>query len=242
MIRRTVFLILLAILALAPSALSAQEGESLFQGWGLGFELGAGGIVPTGSLSDDLKGCALFTGGLNAGYRRLRLKANVAYGQPSFKNVNPYAVVDDSKRNLQLNATANPTLLGLGLQLGCTVFRQGRVSVTPLVGMSWNRMSWDLNNIKYEADDKGEERPVIDNVVSTHVSSFGWMASIDIDFKLHGKIVDNPFGSDSQAHYLSSVRLSPFVTYAKYSRLNPAVKGTCFGATITYAGFLRLFN
>lgn len=241
MIKRTTFLILIAIMAMTPSALSAQEAESLYQGWGLGFELGAGAIMPGGSLKDDLKSCALFQGGLNAEYRRLRLKADVAFGQPSFKNENPYALVDDNGRNMQLNATANPTLLGLGLQLGYTVWRQGRVSVTPLVGMSWSRLSWDLNNIKYEKDDEGEERPMIDNVVGTHESSFGWMASIDIDFKLHGKIVDNPFG-DNQAHYISSIRVAPFVSYAKYSRLNPAVKGTCFGATISYAGFLRLFD
>ena len=82
---------------------------------------------------------------------------------------------------------------------------------------------------------------MIDKVVGTHENSFGWMASVDIDFRLHGKIVDSPFG-DNQAHYTSSVRITPFVTYAKYSNLNPAVKGTCFGATLTYAGFLRLFN
>ena len=240
MMKRTL-LILFAILTLTSSALSAQEGESLYQGWGIGFELGAGGIMPTGSLSDDLKGCVLFTGGLNAEYRRLRLKADIAFGQPSFKNENPYSIYDNQDRDLQLNATANPTLLGVGLQLGYTLLRQGRVSVTPMVGLSWSRLSWDLNNIKYEADDEGVERPMIDNVVGTHENSFGWMASVDIDFRLHGKIVDSPFG-DGQAHYTSSVRISPFVTYAKYSHLNPAVKGTCFGATVSYAGFLRLFN
>ncbi|MBR6489942.1 MAG: hypothetical protein IKT03_05345, partial [Muribaculaceae bacterium] len=60
------FLILLAILTLAPAALRAQDTESLFNGWGLGFQVGVGAMVPSGSLSDDLKGCAIFTGGLNA--------------------------------------------------------------------------------------------------------------------------------------------------------------------------------
>ena len=238
--KRTI-LLLLTVLVLIPATLRAQQEASLYQGWGFGFQVGAGGIIPSGSLGDDLKGCALFTGGLNAEYQRLRLKADIAYGQPSFKNDNPYAIKDSENRNLQLNATANPTLLGVGVQLGYTLWRQGRVSVTPLVGFSWNRLSWDLNDIKYEADDEGTERPMIDKVVGTHENSFGWMASVDIDFRLHGKIVDNPFG-DNQAHYTSSVRITPFVTYAKYSNLNPAVKGTCFGATLTYAGFLRLFN
>ena len=226
---------------LAPAALRAQEAESLFNSWGVGFQVGAGGMVPTGSLSDDLKGCALFTGGINAEYRHMRLKADVAYGQPSFKNDNPYAVVDGQGRNLQLNATANPTLLGLGLQLGYTVWRKGSLSVTPLVGLSWSRLSWDLNHIKYEEDDEGQERPSIEDVTGTHENNLGWMASVDIDIKLHGKLVDNPFG-DNQAHYTSSVRVSPFVTYAKYGHLSPSVKGACIGATVTYAGFLRLFK
>ena len=235
------FLILFAILILAPVALFGQESESLYNGWGVGFQVGAGGIVPTGSLGDDLKGCALFTGGLNAEVNHLRIKADVAYGQPSFKNENPYNVHDDIGRNLQLNATANPTLLGLGLQVGYTVWRQGRVSVTPMVGMNWNRLSWDLNDIKYETDEEGQERPVIDNVTGTHESSFGWLASVDIDVRLHGKLVDSPIG-DNQAHYTSMLRISPFVTYAKYDGLNPSVKGVCLGATVTYAGILRLFK
>jgi hypothetical protein len=238
--KRTIF-ILLAILMLTPAALRAQENESIYQGWGFGFQLGVGGLLPTSSLGDDLKGCALFTGGLNAEYNRLRLKADVAYGQPSFKNKNPYAVYDSQGRDLQLNATANPTLLGVGVQLGYTVWRQGKVSVTPNVGISWNRLSWDLNKIKYEKDDEGQERPLIDDVIGTHENSFGWLASVDIDFKLHGKITDAPLG-EGQAHYSSVVRVSPFVTYAKYSNLIPSVKGVCIGATVSYAGFLRLFH
>ena len=83
--KRTI-LILLAILTMTPVALRAQENESLSHGWGFGFQVGVGGMLPTGSLSDDFKGCALFTGGLNAEYNLLRFKADVAYGQPSFKN------------------------------------------------------------------------------------------------------------------------------------------------------------
>lgn len=238
--KRTI-LILLTMLTLTPAALCGQEAESLYTGWGAGFHIGVGGMVPTGSLGDDLKGCAVFTGGFDLEYQRARLKIDVNYSQPSFKNENPYAIRDDQGRNLQLNATANPTMLGVALQLGYTVWHHGRISVTPMAGLSWNRLSWDLNNIKYEQDDEGEERPLIDNVKATHESSFGWIASVDIDIKLHGKLVDNPFG-DNQSHYTSSVRISPFATYAKYSGFNPAAKGVCFGATLTYAGFLRLFN
>ena len=235
-------MILLAMFLMTPVTLCAQENESLYQGWGFGFQVGVGGILPTGSLADDIKGCAVFTGGLNAEYDRLRLKADVAYGQPSFKNENPYAAYDSQGRNLQLNATANPTLLGVGLQLGCCVWRQGRVSLTPAVGLTLSRLSWDINHIKYEKDDEGTERPMIDNVTSAHVNNLGWIVSVDIDLKLHGKLVDFPSSEDRQGHYTSSVRISPFVTHAKYDSFYPQVKGCCLGLTVSYAGFLRAIS
>ena len=236
--KRTI-LILFAILAMAPGVLRAQESDAALPSWGFGFHVGVGGIVPTGSLADELKGCALFAGGLDLGYNRLRLRLDASYAQPSFKNVNPYAVYDDQGRNLQLNATANPTLLGFTAQLGYTVWQQGRVSVTPMVGFTASRLSWDINHIKYEKDDEGIERPLIDDVTGTHENSFGWTASVDVDIKLHGTLVDFPAGADGQAHYNSSLRISPFVTYAKLSNLNPSVKGCCAGFTVSYAGFLR---
>ena len=236
--KRTI-LILLTILALTPAAMRAQEVESFYQPLGVGFQVGVGGMVPTGSLSDDFKGCALFTGGINLDYNQLRLKADFSYAQPSFKNENPYAVLDEQGRNLQLNATANPTLFGFTMQLGYTVWKQGKLSITPAVGFTASRLSWDLNHIKYEKGDDGIERPEIDNVTSTHENCFGWTASVDFDIKLHGKLVDYPFGDDRQGHYTSSVRISPFVTHAKFNDFSPQAKGCCVGVSVSYAGLLR---
>lgn len=234
--KRTV-LILLAILTLAPATMRGQANESLFSGWGAGFHLGVGGMVPTGSLGDDLKGSAVFTGGLDAEYDRARLKIDLNYSQPSFKNENPYAVRDDQGRNLQLNGTASATSLGLCVQLGYTVWRQGKVSVTPNVGVNFNRLSWDLNTIKWEKNDEGQEEPLIADVTDVHENSTGWMASVDIDIRLKGKYVN-----DGSAHYTSRLRLTPFVMHAGYSNLSPAVKGNWLGLTVSYAGLFRFIN
>ena len=234
---RTV-LILLAILTLAPAALFGQENESLYTGWGAGFHIGVGGMVPTGSLSDDLKGCAVFTGGADFEYKRARLKIDANYGQPSFKNDNPYAVYDNEGRNLQQNGTANATSFGVDFQLGYTVWRQGKVSVTPCVGVIFNRLKWEMNTIKWDKDDEGVERPQIDNVTDVHENSTGWTASVDVDILLDGKFVD--MGGNS--HYTSSVRISPFITHASYSNLSPAVKGNWIGVTVSYAGLSRLLS
>lgn len=235
--KRTI-LILLTMLTLTPAALRAQEAESLYTGWGAGFHIGVGGMVPTGSLGDDLKGCAVFTGGFDLEYQRARFKINVSYSQPSFKNENPYAVFDDQGRNLQLNGTANPTSLDAGLQLGYTVLRQGKVSVTPCVGVNFNRLKWDMNTIKWEKDEDGVDRPQIDNVTDVHENSTGWTASVDIDIMLGGKFVD----LGGKSHYTSSVRITPFITHTGYGHLSPAAKGNWIGMTVSYAGLSRLLS
>ena len=217
----------------------AQEHESIHQPLGVGFQVGVGGMAPTGSLGDYFKGCALFTGGIHLDYNQLRLKADFTYGQPSFKNENPYAALDEQGRNLQLNATANPTLLGFTMQLGYTVWKQGKLSITPAIGFTASRLSWDLNRIKYEQDDDGIEHPKIDNVTGTHENCFGWTASVDFDIKLHGKLVDYPSGDSRQGHYTSSVRISPFVTHAKCNNFTPHAKGCCVGVAVSYAGLFR---
>ena len=235
--KRTI-LLLLAMLTLTPAALRAQEAESLYTGWGAGFHIGVGGMIPTGSLGDDLKGCAVFTGGFDLEYQRARLKINVSYSQPSFKNENPYAVFDDPGRNLQLNGTASTTSLDAGLQLGYTVLRQGKVSVTPCVGVNFNRLKWDMNTIKWEKDEDGVDRPQIDNVTDVHENSTGWTASVDIDIMLHGKFVD----LGGKSHYTSSVRITPFITHTGYGHLSPAAKGNWIGMTVSYAGLSRLLS
>ena len=235
--KRTI-LILLAMLTLTPAALCGQEAESLYTGWGAGFHIGVGGMVPTGSLDDDLKGCAVFTGGFDLEYQRARLKIDVNYSQPSFKNENPYAIYDENGRNLQMNGSANTTNLGAGFQLGYTVWRQGKVSVTPCVGINFSRLRWDMNTIKWEKDEEGVERPKIDNVTDVHENSTGWTASVDIDIMLGGKFVD----LGGKSHYVSSVRITPFITHAGYSHLSPAVKGNWIGMTVSYAGLSRLLS
>ena len=130
------------------------------------------------------------------------------------------------------------TSLGASCQLGYMVWRGGRVSVTPCVGVNFNRLSWDVNTIKWESDDQDEVRPQIDDVAAVHENSFGWMASVDIDIKLKGKFVD--MGGNS--HYTSGVRVSPFIAHSCYSNLSPSVKGNWLGLTVSYTGLFRLMN
>lgn len=228
--------ILLALLTLVPAAMHGQEFEGLYRPFGLGFHVGAGAMLPTGSLADDFKGYALFTAGVNLNYNRLRFKGDFSYGQPSFKNENPYAVYDDLGRNLQRNGTASPGLLGLNLQLGCTVWKHGRVSVTPYFGINFNKLMWEINHLKWTQDDEGEERPEISDVTNAHESSTGWMASVDIDIVVHQK---RSYSEGVWHTTSSSVRLTPFITHYTYADFKPSFKGNYIGLTVSYFGLLE---
>ena len=232
-------LLLMAMIVLVPAAMRAQDSESIYSGWGAGIQLGAGAMLPTGSLADEFKACALFTGGLTVEYSRARLKIDLTYSQPSFKNDNPYAVYDDQGRNLQLNGTASSTSLGVSFQLGYTVWQSGKLRVTPCVGVNFNRLNWDINHIKWEADEQGDDKPLIDDVTDVHESSTGLTTSVDFDIRLGGKFVDIGSGS---SHYTSSVRVTPFITHAGYSNLSPSVKGNWIGLAVSYSGLFRLIS
>lgn len=230
MMKRTI-LILLAILTLLPATLWAQKNVPT---WGVGFHVGVGGMLPAGSLSDDLKGCALFAGGFDVEYKRMKLNLGVSYGQPSLKDQNPNGAYDSQGRDLQLNASTNPTLLGFTGLLGYTVWQRGSVSVSPMVGVTQSRLSWDINHIKYEKDEEGIERPMIEDVTGKHSNCFGWTVDVDVDIKLHGKLVGFPSQENRQSRYTSSLRISPFVNF-----LNRSSKGCSVGITFCYAGMLH---
>lgn len=232
--------ILVAALTMASASLHAQGVDTIGYQYkpavGIGFEAGVGGMVPTGSLGDNLKGGFLFTLGANAYYERFTFKLEGTISQPSFKNENPYAVYDDLGRHLQRNGTASPGLLGLNIQLGYTVWRQGKVSVTPNFGINFNRLMWQMNHIKWTADETGEERPEIDKETDVHESSTGWIASVDIDIELHKK---RHYNNEGYWHTSSSsVRLTPFITHYTYSDFTPSFKGNFIGLTVSYFGIL----
>jgi len=233
---------LMFALCVNPAGAFAEGEDGLYEGWGYGFQLGGGGVFPTSSLRDDFKGAFIFTGGLTGEYRNVRLKADVAFGQPSLKNDNPYAVYDTQLRNLQINGKSSASLLMVGIQAGYTVARVGRLSITPMVGGFFSRIGWTLNNITWSKDAQGVDVFTIANSQDTHESHFSWMASIDFDIKVHNSLTHSLTNSDRQAYYTSSVRISPFIARASYKNLVPAVKGNYIGITVAYSGMMHLLN
>lgn len=220
---------LLTIVAL--SITPAAQGSD----WSYGIQAGLTAHATTGSLSDNFKGCVGFTAGFTADYQRLRLKADVTYGQPSFKNPNMYGVLDSQGRDAQINAKSNASHVGLSLQLGYTVARVGRLSITPCAGLYYSRYSWGVNDIEWV---KNEDNQDVFHIIDRHDTSLGrasWMASLDVDVRLHDSYTDL---TGSQKRLRSSLRVTPWVTRLRHKAVVPQVSGMQVGVNLSYSGLL----
>ena len=226
---------ILSLVMLTIAAVShAQSGDVL-----LGFYAGMGSAFPTASLHDNFDGCITFNAGLTGGYQRWRLKADVAFGQPSFNRQNMFAAYDSEGRDAQINATGNASFFGVGVQAGYTVVQRGRFSITPSAGILWSRYGWSVNNIKWSKNADDLDVFQITDAFDTSLSHVGWAASIDFDIKLHERYTSMPFNDSQQARYASCLRLTPWVAHASYNKCTPAVKGCFLGINVTYAGLLQ---
>ncbi len=239
----TKILTLLMLLAVAPTALlaqsqpaSPQQSQPLVS---LGFQAGLGYALTTGSLHDNFDGAVTFTGGLSGAWNRLTLKTDVDYSQPSFNRTNMFAHYDDEGRDAQINAAAHASLVGLNVQLGYTVVRTRRLSVTPAAGFRWSHYTWEVNDIEWSKNDEGHDVFKITDTSRATLSDVNWLASVAIDVRLHDRyLTDAPFMGSGQSRYTSSLRITPWVARAAFGHCTPAVSGCMVGVNLTYAGLL----
>lgn len=223
---------ILSLLACAGAALAMAAQTSP---WSYGIQAGVTAHTTTASLSDNFKGCVGFTAGVTADYNRLRLKADVTYGQPSFKNQNMYDVTDEKGRNAQINAAANASHLGAWAQVGYTVARMGRVSITPAAGLYYSRYSWRLNDIEWDTDEHGIDYFKVTDTHNTKQQRLSWIASLDVDIRLHDAYTDV---LGRQQRLRSSLRVTPWVTRIRHKSTQPSVSGMQVGVNVVYSGLL----
>lgn len=211
--------------------------------WNYGIYGGVGAEFPTGRLHDNFNGSATFQIGLTGGYRDLRLKADIAYGQPGLRNKNIFNVPDSAGFAMQGNGSSSATHLMVGVQLGYTVLRHGRLSVTPNVGMHYSVISWELENYSYLKTDDGDHLRYITSTERRRLHSCNWMASIDFDIRLASHVNASPIlGGSDREQFTSNLRITPWVARAGYDKCDPAVKGYSFGFTVAYLGLARLLT
>lgn len=209
-----------------------------------GFYAGVGYDMPTGKLHDNFGGSAMFHVGLTGGYKNVRLKADVAFGQPSYRNSNIFNIApDELGRPLQGNNSSNATHIMVSAQLGYTVYSHGRLSITPNVGGLYNRYNWDVANYSWSVDDEGHEIRTITSTEGRNLHCFSVIASVDFDINLSSKVTNTSLtGYGHRERWTSSVRITPWVAHSKFSKCDPSVNGVHLGISVSYLGLARLLR
>ena len=209
--------------------------------WAYGFYAGIGYKVPMTTLNDNFGSSVMFQVGLTGGFKRFRLKADVAYGQPSIKNKNIFNVPDSAGYQMQGNGNAGTTHLMASVQLGYTVWQNEKLAITPNAGIHYSGYTWDIENYSWTKDDKDIHTRHIVNVKRTSLHNWNWIASVDIDFKLHSHLTSQPLlGGSNYEKFTSWIRISPWMSRAAFSKCDPAVSGCNVGLTVSYFGLGRV--
>lgn len=207
--------------------------------WHGGWFVGTGVLIPTGEISDYFADAWLFNIGLSGGYRRWVVKADISYGQPDIKRRD----ADLFGRQLAAGRKYMTTdeyakQLSGSVSLGFRVVDAKRFAVTPYVGGGWTNMSWNYAEFAY---DNAKDEYIIDSSINKDsFSNFNIMGGIDFDWRFHTSVSEKShFLSNRREQYTSSLRLTPYVIYQKYTTLVPERTGLFVGINLTYSGFLR---
>lgn len=209
-----------------------------------GLYAGVGYDMPTGKLHDNFGGSVMFHVGLTGGYKRFRAKADVAFGQPSYRNSNIFDVAPDEEgRPLQGNNSSSATHIMASLQLGYTVLNHGRLSITPNVGAFYNRYNWDVANYRWDKDDEDRDVRITTSIEKRNLHRLSFIASVDFDINLSSRVTNTSVtGATHRERWSSSIRITPWVAHSKFNKCTPAVSGMHVGINVSYLGLARLFR
>lgn len=209
-----------------------------------GIYAGVGYDMPTGKLHDNFGGSIMFHVGLTGGYKRFRVKADVAFGQPSYRNDNIFNIAPDEEgRPLQGNNSSNATHIMSSVQLGYTVLNHGRLSITPNVGGFYNRYGWDIANYSWDKDEEGRDVRTITGIEKRNLHNFSVIASVDFDINFSSRVTNTSLtGATHRERWTSSLRITPWVAHSKFNKCDPSVSGVHLGINVSYLGLARLFR
>ncbi len=205
---------------------------------------GVGYESPTGKLRDNFGGSVMFHVGFTGGYKNFKAKAQVAFGQPSYRNDNIFNVAPDSEgRPLQGNNSSSATHIDASLQVGYTVLTAGRLSITPNVGAFYNLYKWDVANYAWDKDDEGRDVRNTTSIENRNLHNISFIASIDFDINLNSGVTNTSLtGSSHRERWTSSLRITPWVAHSKFNKCDPTVSGMMVGINVSYLGLARLLR
>ena len=206
-----------------------------------GLFIGLGGLFPTETIKDYFGSCFTFSAGLTGGYKRMKMKALIEYGQPKFNNPNVFGLKDEAGRYAQSSINTYASYLGISVSLGYSVVDTKRFAVTPHVGMYWSNYGWNVANYEWQpsADDPEKYEPKAIDVEKKSLKNFNWMAGMDFDFKIHSYVTNTPFLFGRREQLTSMVRITPYIAHGVYSKSSPDLQGYQIGVTVSYVGIAK---
>lgn len=205
-----------------------------------GLFIGLGGLFPTSTIKDYFGGCFTFTAGLTGGYKRMKLKTLIEYGQPKFNEPNVFGIKDAEGRDIQASVNTNASYLGISASLGYSIIDTKRFAITPHAGMYWSNYGWNVGNYKWEfSEGKEEAERQFINAEKKSLKNFNWMAGIDFDFKIHSYVTNTPFLFGRREQLTSMVRITPYMAHGVYSKSSPDLQGYQIGFTVSYVGIAK---
>ena len=194
-----------------------------------GFFLGTGMLWTTSSLHDAFSGSWTFTAGLQLGYRRLRLRADIGYSQPKLNRENIMGIPNQSITGTYASHLAS------SIALGCAIVDTKRFTVSPYFGCTWSAFQWNLGNYE-EIDDEMK----LTSVETRSIHDWNWYAAIDFDIKFYTTVSQSTFFlTGHHEQYTSSIRISPYVSHVAFDTPVPALSGYQVGITVAYSGLAR---
>ena len=178
----------------------------------------------------------MFNIGLTFGYDRLKLKADISYGQPRFVNSRGTFMGVENRWATDLFASQ---LVGT-VSLGFEVLHTKHFSITPHVGGGWNVYSWNYADFEKKIEDGEEVWRIVSDFKKASQRDFNYMVGIDFDWHFHTVVSDRPFFlSGRREQYTSSLRLTPYFMRASYPGLVPERSGYQVGIMLNYVGLAR---
>ncbi len=211
--------------------------------WCYGIYLGVGHVFNSSELKDFYGNCFTFTAGLTGGYKRLKLKADIGYGQADIKEPNIFGKTtvtpDGATRPVQGPMSKTANYLSVGTSLGFSVINSKRFAITPFAGVHWSGYSWNMANLEWvENPETKKYESKVKNTEDCKLKDVSWIAGVDFDFKIYKHVSSRPFFLTGQREqFTSSIRITPYVAHAKYNHIGAS--GYHAGITISYSGIAR---
>lgn len=215
----------------------AEAAQVVPSPWSYGLFVGVGGMFPTSTVSKAFSGGCVFTFGIMGGWKRLRLHGSIGYTTPTVRN--RALVTPDYAGQGYLANVKNANLLDLGFGLGYAVLDTKHFSIEPYVGGHWTGYNWTARQMTPN-DDGSYTATGLQHKME--MDDFNFSCGINFEWHFHSVVTTFPIFGDKREQYISSLRVTPYLTRGVYTDCTSRYRGWQVGFMISYSGVARALS